>query len=132
MPTRTVSEAPEAVAGINGQGDRQGKRESLFLSATIRVEEGEAFSARVRNLSAGGMMIDVVAELTVGAPVCAEMRGIGEICGRIAWLSPGRAGVAFDEEVDPRLARTSSGGKVPAATFVPRPIPGRRPGLALR
>ena len=125
------------MAGSNDQtkrqGNRQDKRESLFLSAIVRVDASEPFTARVRNLSVGGMMIDVTAELVVGTQLCAEMRGIGEICGRVAWVSPGRAGVAFDEEVDPRLARTTSGAKAPVSTFVLRPTEvGRRPGLALR
>lgn len=113
------------------QGQRQEKRDSLFLSATVAIEGIKPFSTRVRNLSAGGMMIDVNSDLVTGTPVTAELRGIGEIAGRIAWSSPGRAGVAFVEEIDPRLARASSGPKVGLPEYL-KSAPGRRPGLGIR
>ena len=34
-----------------------------------------------------------------------ELRGIGEIGGRIAWATDGRIGVAFDQQIDPMRAR---------------------------
>lgn len=113
------------------QGKRQEKRDSLFLSATVTIESGKPFVTRVRNLSAGGMMIDVTTDPTPGQLLVAEVRGIGEIVGRIAWSSPGRAGVAFAEEIDPRLARSSSGAKIDLPEFLRQPV-GRRPGLAIR
>ena len=113
------------------QGQRQEKRDSLFLSATITITGGKAFTTRVRNLSAGGMMIDVTTDSVPGTTLVAEVRGIGEIEGRIAWSSPGRAGVAFNEEIDPRLARTGPGTKVDLPEFLKQPV-GRRPGLAIR
>ncbi len=113
------------------QGQRHEKRDSLFLSATVAIDGGRPFSTRVRNLSAGGMMIDVTRDQVPGTPVVAELRGIGEIAGRIAWSSPGRAGIAFNEEIDPRLARTSSGSKHEMPDFL-KSTPGRRPGLTVR
>lgn len=113
------------------QGQRQEKRDSLFLSATVAIEGIKPFSTRVRNLSAGGMMIDVTSDLVTGTPLVAEVRGIGEIAGRIAWSSPGRAGVAFVEEIDPRLARASSGPKAGLPEYL-KSVPGRRPGLGIR
>ncbi|UVO53442.1 PilZ domain-containing protein [Sphingomonas sp. SUN039] len=113
------------------QGQRQEKRDSLFLSATVTIESGKPFSTRVRNLSAGGMMIDVANDPVPGTPVVAELRGIGEIDGRIAWASPGRAGVAFDEDIDPRLARATTSTKIDLPDYLKAPV-GRRPGLAIR
>jgi hypothetical protein len=113
------------------QGQRQEKRDSLFLSATVKIEGGRPFSTRVRNLSAGGMMIDVSNDPVPGTPLVAELRGIGEIAGRIAWASPGRAGVAFAEEIDPRLARSTKGVQLEVPEFLKQP-PGRRTGLAIR
>jgi hypothetical protein len=92
------------------QTKRQEKRDSLFLSAAIRLADGQEFTTRVRNLSAGGMMIDAADELVPGTTLTAEMRGLGVVKGRIAWFSPGRAGVAFDRDIDPRSARNSSKG----------------------
>ncbi len=113
------------------QGKRHEKRDSLFLSATVAIDGKMPFSTRVRNLSAGGMMIDVNRDQIPGTPVVAELRGIGQVVGRIAWSSPGRAGIAFSEEIDPRLARTSSGPKHEMPEFL-KTAPGRRPGLTIR
>ena len=115
------------------QGHRQEKRDSLYLNADVAIDGGAPFSTRVRNLSAGGMMIDVTRDQVPGTPLVAELRGIGEITGRIAWSSPGRAGVAFNEEIDPRLARKSSAGnrRDLLPEFLKSP-PGRRPGFAVR
>jgi hypothetical protein len=115
------------------QGHRQEKRDSLFLNAEVAIDGDAPFSTRVRNLSAGGMMIDVTRDQVPGTPLVAVLRGIGAIAGRIAWSSPGRAGVAFNDEIDPRLARHSNTGKhgdlLPE--FLKSP-PGRRPGLVVR
>lgn len=113
-------------------GKRQEKRDSLFLSATIVIRDAPTLVTRVRNLSAGGMMIDAPNEMIVDTRLSAEIRGLGEIAGRVAWHTAGRAGVAFDEEIDPKLAR--SGGtavKVSKPEFL-KPVGGRRPGLAVR
>ena len=113
------------------QGKRQRKRDSMFLSASVRIADSEPFITRVRNLSAGGMMIDATTELANGTSVTAEIRGIGQIGGRIAWSSPGRAGVAFDVEIDPRLARANPGTKSVLPEYL-KYKPTRRSGLAIR
>lgn len=113
------------------QGQRQEKRDSLFLSAIVTIEGVNTFPTRVRNLSAGGMMIDIARDTPVGTSLVAEIRGIGEVAGRIAWTAPGRAGVAFAEEVDPRLARAGTPSKHELPAFLKAPA-GRRPGLAIR
>lgn len=112
-------------------GKRQEKRDSLFLSATMTIDPLDPFTTRVRNLSAGGMMIDTDEELVPGTLVSAELRGIGKIAGRIAWSSPGRAGVAFDKDVDPRLARTGVAPKSIPPVYT-KHTTSRRPGLAIR
>jgi PilZ domain len=113
------------------QGMRQEKRDSLFLSATMTIGTIAPFTTRVRNLSAGGMMIDSDRDLMPGTSITAEVRGIGMIEGRIAWSSPGRAGVAFDKEIDPRQARTGSAPKSLPPLYQ-KHMPSRRPGLAIR
>jgi len=114
------------------QGKRQEKRDSLFLSATVKIAEFPGFTTRVRNLSAGGMMIDTDIELAPGMRVIAELRGIGEVPGRVAWTAMGRAGIAFNREVDPRLARAGALGPKSVQPIYVKHEPGRRPGLAIR
>ena len=115
------------------QTKRQDKRDSLFLSANVTIEGADPFTTRVRNLSSGGMMIDSAIDLLPGTRLTADLRGIGIIEGRIAWSSPGRAGVAFDAEIDPRLARNGAGGSKSGLPDYLRGNPKlRRPGLAIR
>jgi hypothetical protein len=81
-------------------------RDSLLLVARFRIAgSSEIVQVRVRNLSAGGLMADVPKPIDIGTMVEVEVRGVGWINGRIAWIAAGRAGVAFDHLIDPQAAR---------------------------
>ena len=85
---------------------RQLGRDSLFLLANLRFEErGELYRVKVRNLSSGGMMAEGELKVAAGIPVQIELRNIGWIEGSVAWKQDGRFGIAFAEEIDPKLAR---------------------------
>ena len=88
---------------------RSNARDSLLLTARIRRPgAGEGVPVRVRNLSSGGLMAEVRDDadtLTLGRPVEVNVRGIGWVTGRVAWVTDGRAGIAFDRAIDPKLAR---------------------------
>ena len=98
----TLTEADEARL-------RASERRNFFLSTTLRIVEHGELTARVRNLSNGGMMIEIDAaldiELQPGEPLTAELRNIGRVKGEIAWAAGRRYGVRFDREIDPELAR---------------------------
>lgn len=83
-------------------------RDSLFLLARLRVDgsEGE-HKVKVRNLSAGGMMAECDLRLGRGARLSIELRNIGWVHGTVAWVQGDRCGIAFDSEIDPKLARAS-------------------------
>jgi hypothetical protein len=92
----------------NNQSRRSSSRDSLFLAATIRRKAdgaGELSPARVRNLSAVGVMVDYADAVEPGESVIVTVRGIGSVPGKVAWVRRGRIGIAFDLEVDPKLAR---------------------------
>jgi PilZ domain len=112
---------------------RQADRDSLFLTSEVTVEGAlKPVTVRVRNLSAGGMMVDANAIFREGAAVQTELRGIGSVAGRIAWIVDDRAGVAFDQEIDPKCARAPLAASKPRVLFTPQPDRSRRPGLKLR
>jgi PilZ domain len=114
--------------------NRKAARDSLFLSTEVMVEGAlKPVSVRVRNLSTGGMMIDGNVVFREDATVSAALRGIGVVSGRIAWIAEGRAGIAFDQEIDPKDARGSTGSISPGFTpFKPSVSVERRPGLKMR
>lgn len=87
---------------------RQVNRDSLFLLAQVRVDgHDEACRVKVRNLSAGGMMAEGPVKVTRGALVHVELRNLGWVEGSVAWKQDDRFGIAFVDEIDPRLARGS-------------------------
>jgi hypothetical protein len=91
-------------------------RDSLFLLTSLATPSGIALGkARVRNLSATGLMADCDAGLGRGQPVIVELRGVGKILGSIAWTKDGRTGITFNQPIDPQLARkpTGEGGSKP-------------------
>ena len=122
----------------DAQGDaqvasvREAARDSIFLAASVWFAPGgPRHETRVRNISAGGMAVDFSQARPVGSSIFAEVKGIGEVTGVVAWSTPKRLGIRFAQEIDPEAARYR-----PTAM----PIPGarlpvfkdRRPGLALR
>lgn len=86
-------------------------RDSLFLTAKLRLD-GEAAEreVRIRNLSAGGMMAELGRTVAVGCVVWLQLRGVGEVTGRVAWCTEGRLGIALDAPIDPKQARKPVGG----------------------
>ena len=95
-------------------GRRSKGRDSLFLMATIRKAsepDREEMPVRVRNLSEVGLMADYLGTAETGEAVSVEVRGIGKVAGKVAWVEEGRIGITFDAEVDPMLARKPVGGK---------------------
>jgi PilZ domain len=117
----------------NGLHQRGKGRDSLFLTASLVVEgKANPVDVRVRNLSSGGMMIDCPSGLVKGQTVVSHLRNIGEVQGHVAWATEGRAGIAFDCEIDPKLPRLPIGTtKHDMPDFLKQPI-GRRSGLAIR
>ncbi|OAN60187.1 PilZ domain-containing protein [Sphingomonas sp. TDK1] len=118
IPTNTLSADDFA-------GKRSGVRDSLLLTAQFRVDAEDAGTVRVRNLSAGGLMAEYAAPVSLRTPVEVEVRGVGWVKGKIAWAAEGRVGVAFDHEIDPKLARKPVGGGTRTPDYV-KPILTRR------
>lgn len=85
---------------------RTASRDSLFLLTSFSTEDGAPLGkARVRNLSATGLMAHCERAIPVGVRVVFDLRGIGEIKGVVAWSRDDRIGLSFDQDIDPHLAR---------------------------
>jgi hypothetical protein len=95
-------------------GRRSKGRDSLFLMATIRKADepaSDGIPARVRNLSEIGLMADYLDVAKPDEAVTVEVRGIGRVNGKVAWVRGGRIGINFDVEVDPMMARKPVSGQ---------------------
>jgi hypothetical protein len=85
---------------------RQIERDSLLLLAQLRADGGGGeYAVKVRNLSAGGMMAEGNAPVACGSVVSVALRNLGWVDGTVAWKQDDRFGIAFVEEIDPKLAR---------------------------
>lgn len=99
---------PDPVVTLSADdADRQRHeaRDSLFLIAKLAVAGMPGEQVRVRNLSAGGLMAEYPAPVATGTIVTIDLRGVGCISGRVAWVMDGRLGIAFDRQIDPLMAR---------------------------
>lgn len=104
---------------MTGNEHRHIARDSLFVMADLRIDgiEGE-HRIRVRNLSSGGLMAEVPFNVQRGQLAWVNLRNLGWVEGSIAWVQDNRFGIAFREEIDPRLARAS----VPVGESTPRHV----------
>lgn len=105
-----------------GVETRSVARDSLFLLADIRIEQGaEIHRVRVRNLSDGGMMGEGNLRVQRGHRLTVDLRNIGIVGGTVAWVQDNRFGIAFDEEIDSQGARRPSQGSEDSAPGVIEP-----------
>lgn len=117
---------------MSANDHRQIARDSLFVMADLRIDgiEGE-HRIRVRNLSAGGLMAEGGPAVQRGQVAWVNVRNVGWVEGSVAWVQDSRFGIAFREDIDPRVARASveAGESIPR--FVRPPMASVSPG-ALR
>src|SRR5687767_1135214 len=110
--------SPQTMSNVD---TRQVNRDSLFLLAQVRVDGQDAvYRVKVRNLSAGGMMAEGEAKVMRGALVAVELRNIGWVEGSVAWKQDNRFGIAFVDEIDPRIVRAPAGSTEMADYDAPR------------
>lgn len=95
-------------------------RDSLFLIAHLRLDGAtDSDQVRVRNLSAGGMMAEGGPRVTAGTHLSVQLKNIGWINGTVAWVQDNRFGIAFADEIDPKLPRQQVGdGDISTPRFV--------------
>jgi hypothetical protein len=103
-------------------------RDSMFLMAVMRRPGGPDITVKIRNLSPGGMMAESPVNFSRGDAIEAELRGIGQVMGKVAWNAGGRVGVQFDAPIDPRSARKPV-GSTPQPQLVKPARTMWRPGL---
>lgn len=102
---------------------RQIERDSLFVMADLRVDGVDVDTrVKVRNLSAGGMMAEGDVAVQPGTGVEVQIRNIGWVEGSVAWVQDNRFGIAFREEIDPKVARAPVAVADPAPAFLRTPL----------
>jgi len=117
---------PAVVVPAGDTPNRTRGRDSLLLIAHLQLgDEHGVREVRVRNLSEGGLMLELDKVVEVGTPVRLDLRGIGETIGKVAWCTEGRMGIALDSPIDPKKARKPVGGtKSAPVPFYARTVSG--------
>lgn len=96
--------------------ERSERTLTLFIIAKLKMEGGSEGLCRVRNVSAGGLMLETRMSLDAGDRVLIEFRGNRLLRGAVVWTGDRRAGVAFDQPIavtnllgtgEPRASRLS-------------------------
>ncbi|MBA4089563.1 PilZ domain-containing protein [Sphingobium sp. 3R8] len=112
---------------------RAAPRDSLFLLTTLSTPEGAPLGkARVRNLSATGLMADCERAVPAGIHIVCDLRGVGKVTGMVAWSREEKIGLAFDEPIDPQLARKPVGGAGAQHNAVPDYLRAHQHGVKRR
>ena len=105
-------------------------RDSLLLQGRLTLVGGSSPTAvRVRNLSSGGCLVESEINAVSGQAAMIELRGIGGVAGKVAWVGKGRFGIAFTRLIDPMGARARPAANADATIAMPvaRPVGPRRP-----
>lgn len=93
---------------MNDFDNRQITRDSLFILADLRLDgQSDIHRVKVRNLSAGGLMGEGELQIRRGALVQVRLRNAGWVDGSVAWVQDNRFGVAFQQEIDPKVVRAN-------------------------
>ncbi|MBK8375788.1 PilZ domain-containing protein [Sphingorhabdus sp.] len=87
-------------------------RNSLLVKAALRFPvTGEQGDVRIRNISSGGLMAEAPVRAARGEPVEIQLKNVGWVSGKVAWIAESRFGIAFDYPIDPRGAQQQIGAK---------------------
>ncbi|WP_447727938.1 PilZ domain-containing protein [Sphingomonas koreensis] len=80
---------------------RSGQRfTTLFRVARVVIEDGAQHLCLIRNIGAGGLMLETYAPFGLGTVVRVEPKGCEPLSGRICWVKDKNAGVVFDTPID--------------------------------
>ena len=79
--------------------NRRARRSHVLMAASIEAD-GVAVAVKLRNLSPEGALVEGDQLPAVGRSVIFRKKELN-LAGRVAWVTAGRAGIAFDAKLDP-------------------------------
>ncbi|MCW4462221.1 PilZ domain-containing protein [Sphingomonas sp. BT-65] len=100
---RSYAVAPEAnlVSDQRAPDQRSDERfTTLFRVARVVLEDGAQHLCLIRNIGAGGLMLETYARFDTGTAVRVEPKGSAPVNGKICWVKDRNAGVTFDAPID--------------------------------
>lgn len=79
---------------------RSGERHLTLLRVGVVVIAGHRELCLIKNMSSGGMMLQLYCETEPGQAIEVELKTGVSVAGRINWVRDGQAGVAFAAPID--------------------------------
>jgi len=79
--------------------NRRARRSHVIMAASIEAG-GVSIAVKLRNLSPKGALVEAAQLPAVGSSVVFRKKELN-LAGRVAWVTAGRAGIAFDTLLDP-------------------------------
>lgn len=77
-------------------------RHALQLKSVLAIPAlDRQVKARIRNISAGGLMAETPLPIGRGERVEIDLPNIGYIGGKVIWAAEGKLGIAFDHPINP-------------------------------
>ncbi len=97
--------------------NRRARRSHVLMAASIEAN-GVTVAVKLRNLSSEGVLVESAQLPAVGSSVIFRKKELN-LTGRVAWVTAGRAGIAFDTKLDPEavLRHVPRGKPQPALDF---------------
>jgi len=95
----SVDDDDEEEEELGDLGARDTRRHPLIWTGQIHSTNG-THPARLRNVSAGGALVDVDTYYAVGAEVMLVLGGAGKFIANVQWTCGGKAGLRFRDEFD--------------------------------
>ena len=94
---------------------------SVLRTALLRTSHGEELCL-VRNISIGGLMVQIFSDLDVADPVTVEFKSEHSTRGRVVWRQDNLAGIQFSHPIDLSdiLSKQFEGNLIPLAARAPR------------
>ncbi|OYX51718.1 MAG: hypothetical protein B7Y97_04300 [Sphingomonas sp. 32-66-10] len=99
MPVN-VDHASEATLQPDDDRRADDRTTTLFQVARLLTEAGTQHLCLIRNIGAGGMMVEIYAPLEPGTRVRIEPKVCDPVAGVARWAQAGQAGIAFDDPID--------------------------------
>lgn len=115
-PTVEGDEAPPPLRQIQPRPERHGLTWTGTLYWTF-----EAYSVRLRNISADGAMLEGDCTVAPGEKVRLSLAEAGTVTGEVRWCQGGQVGISFDEKYDlKQLANSKPSAPAPSTTSIER------------
>jgi hypothetical protein len=113
MPEEALALATESRPSAEVIGFSRPPRHRLIRNGRL-LWQGRTVPVRLRNISAGGAMIECDSELEPGSPVELDLAEAGTLPAEVRWCQQGQIGLHFGEEFAlGKLARTRRKGGPP-------------------